>query len=307
MLYDYSYSKTRKKFFSKEVSFNNFESISDDKREEISKKVTSFLKAIDSDNLNGLEKYVKVLEYLSAPNIHYYLPTFDEQILFFILACDKDLFCLSSYKDSQIISIKQINEATKKEKKDLESQRSQQLHEFMRNFRDRYGFYDSKLLKYESIYFERIVKLDSLASNIKSDVTSPLLDSMRFIRSFESVSDEDFEKIKLIAEEYKKSVADPSNIHTLSYNIITRRKKVRITNLRAKLVLIIYIIDPELKILKIYEEESTIDEIKRRCIEEFGYYNMELIRLERLYHQRFCPNKIISDWSDERKLLWTQD
>ena len=37
--------------------------------------------------------------------------------------------------------------------------------------------------------------------------------------------------------------------------------------------------------------------IKERIIEEFGYFNTELLTLERKYHERFCPDKKVSVWT----------
>ena len=36
---------------------------------------------------------------------------------------------------------------------------------------------------------------------------------------------------------------------------------------------------------------------KERIIEEFGYFNTELLTLERKYHKRFCPDKKVSVWT----------
>ena len=50
-----------------------------------------------------------------------------------------------------------------------------------------------------------------------------------------------------------------------------------------------------------WQEECMIKNTERRTIEEFGYFNMDLIALERKYHDRFCPNKQVSIWSKVKK------
>jgi len=48
--------------------------------------------------------------------------------------------------------------------------------------------------------------------------------------------------------------------------------------------------------LTIHEDENMTPVIQRRSNEELGFYSKDLIDLERLYHQRFCPDKEISIW-----------
>ena len=52
--------------------------------------------------------------------------------------------------------------------------------------------------------------------------------------------------------------------------------------------------------LRIYEEESMIPNVEDRIIEAFGYYNKELLTLERKFHERFCPDKKLSIWSETK-------
>ena len=49
--------------------------------------------------------------------------------------------------------------------------------------------------------------------------------------------------------------------------------------------------------LRIYEEESMMKIIEERIIEQFGYFNKELLVLERKFHNRFCPDKELTIWS----------
>ena len=43
--------------------------------------------------------------------------------------------------------------------------------------------------------------------------------------------------------------------------------------------------------LSIFEEESKMPIIEERIIEQFGYFDKELLILEKKYHDRFCPDK----------------
>ena len=64
-----------------------------------------------------------------------------------------------------------------------------------------------------------------------------------------------------------------------------------------QLALFVLLVDSDLDMLRIYEEESMMPRVKERIIEEFGYFNTELLALERKYHKRFCPDKKVSVWT----------
>ena len=55
-------------------------------------------------------------------------------------------------------------------------------------------------------------------------------------------------------------------------------------------------VDPDLQMLKISEEEYKEPYVSERCIKEIGFFNPELVRLERKYHDKFVPEMKISDW-----------
>ena len=59
----------------------------------------------------------------------------------------------------------------------------------------------------------------------------------------------------------------------------------------------ILLTDSNLDMLRIHEEESMMNITKERIIEQFGYFNTELLVLERKFHNRFCPDKELSIWS----------
>ena len=67
------------------------------------------------------------------------------------------------------------------------------------------------------------------------------------------------------------------------------------------MALFILMVDSNLDMLRIYEEESMMPNIRQRITEEFGYFNMDLLALERKFHKRFCPDKKLSVWSKTKK------
>ena len=61
-------------------------------------------------------------------------------------------------------------------------------------------------------------------------------------------------------------------------------------------MLFVMLVDPELNMLKIYYDESMYQKMEERSLEELGFYNPELIRLEVEHHRTFTPEKKISEW-----------
>lgn len=306
MLYDKNILTLRKQFFSREVSFNRFKKLSVEDIEEVKRQAKAFRENLNCDRLGKLDVYNRVLLYLTSPIVYPNLKSFDEQVLFLILVCDENLSCLKKYSESQIITLKAIDEAPKEEQGKLIALRSEQMHKMIASIRETAGFYDDRVLKYETIYVKQLYQNECYESNVQKVAITPLLLSHKDVTSFIDVTDEEMANIDAIAEDYRARVSDPKSFNTLAYNIIAKRRKLVVATREERMLLLIHIIDPELMILKIYGEESTYENIKRRCIEEFGYFHRDLIRLEKAYHARFCPDKKVSEWDDEKKLLWQE-
>ena len=93
-------------------------------------------------------------------------------------------------------------------------------------------------------------------------------------------------------------VADSRDANSLAYNIIKQNHLLKLRNAEECLIFFIAAIDPELKALKIYEEESRTDKMKERMQNELGFYDLNLVRAETLYHRRFTPDLKLSDWTE---------
>ena len=96
-----------------------------------------------------------------------------------------------------------------------------------------------------------------------------------------------------IPEKYDAKVA--------SYSVTRQRKLLGLTSLAEQLAVFILLVDSNLDMLRIYEEESMMKYVEERITEQFGYYDKELLVLERKFHTRFCPDKELSIWSKIKK------
>ena len=160
-----------------------------------------------------------------------------------------------------------------------------------------FGMTDSDFLQFERIFYYTHILKQQLATNIKSNQTQELLDKGIAVRSYEKYTEEDYLRDINLAQTYIATQPDYQNPNTVAFNLLKQNKLIG-GNGTFKQIFILFILisDPELKAYKIYLDESTKKRCKERMKEELGYYSEELIRLEKLYHERFMPNKIISIW-----------
>ena len=295
----------RKKIYSTEKSSCGFRNITDEKLDEIEKKVNKKRKLMDEEPISypvrkkaKLDRYQKTLQYLTNPTIHLELKNFDEKMTYMILMCDPNLVI---YRELLKRSIKSASEISKieddKERAILIAEREQALADYEASVRDQIGFYDPQLLRYEEIFFKRFYNEKELITGVNVHNQDTLIFRARFLKDFDSVSDERFNELVSLSQSLLALVPDKINTSSATYNVLEQKKLLGLKNTAEQLALFILLVDSELDMLRIYEEESMMDRVQKRIIEEFGYFNTELLNLERKYHQRFCPDKKISVWS----------
>ena len=105
------------------------------------------------------------------------------------------------------------------------------------------------------------------------------------------------------AQGWLSLVPEKHNYKVASYNITNQKKLLGLTTSAEQLALFILLVDSNLDMLKIYEEESMVKNIKERIIEQFGFFEPELLTLERKFHDRFCPDKKLSPWTKTKQTL----
>ena len=140
-----------------------------------------------------------------------------------------------------------------------------------------------------------------------TDVNNCAIDSIiiraRILNDFDGISDERYDELVSIAQWWSSLVPVQYRSKTAIYSVINQAKLLGLKNAVEQLTLFILLIDNDLDMLRIYDEESKTDIIERRITEQFGYYHKELLRLEKKYHKRFCPDKPISLWTERTKSL----
>jgi hypothetical protein len=291
----------RTKLYQKEREFKKFETLSLDDVAKIAKKLYSKQEMNAQSGFfrkDKLTKYMDTLTYLTNPSIHMELKTYDERIIYLIMSVDPELESFKEFLKTNITPTKVINaEQDPKKQQELISQRESEILEMQTRIRNKIGFYDSKLLKYEETYFKRFISSKELITKVNQDNITKLLRIIPLISSFNDISDERYQILQEKAKEWLATTNCENDLFTAAYSCSEQKETIGLNSIIEELIFLVLIGDPELDVLRIYEEESRMDEVERRCKEAFNYYSKDLITLERLYHERFCPEKTLSPWT----------
>lgn len=300
----------RRKFYQKEHGSNKLMNVTDEKLSLLMDKVEHKQK-MDSDNtgcclsrFSKLERYLNSLRYLTNPFIHLELPSFDERVIFLMMMNDPELVTYREFLKTNLISMTEISKVEDiKERSQLIRLRDQTLAMYETRVRETIGFYDPKLLKYEEMFFKKFLSKKELVTEVEISNQDSFVEHAKTIESFDSISDVRYEKLVNIAQGCLALVPGKYDSRVATYNITVQRELLGLRSLEEQVALFILLVDSDLDMLRIYEEESMMPNVKRRIKEEFGYYNKDLLPIERKFHKRFCPEKELSIWTMTKKRL----
>ena len=298
----------RTKLFQRERDSKRFLELSEEDLVLLSKKVYKKEEIMDdvlllgTKKMSNLERYRRTLQYLTSPLIGLEFRTFDERIAFLIMMVDPNLVTFKEFLKTDLISLEEIEKAADdKEKCRLRNIRSQTIAAYETSVREKIGFYDVKLLKHEELYFKRFFGEKELVTEVNSHNQDSFIKRSKLLKDFNSISDERYERLTDLAQIWLSVAPDKFNSKVATYSVTNQRKLLGLRNLAEQAALFILLVDSNLDMLRIYEEESRMPNVEKRIIEEFGYYNPELLNLEKKFHKRFCPEKELSIWTKVKK------
>lgn len=274
----------QKKFYKKTNNFHFFKNINP----QIIQKIQKILITRFPSNkfpFQSSKRYLEIINYLISPENKRAFSSFDEKILFLIMATDPYLHIYFYYLN--------INYS----RKDDESTRNFKLDNLIAFIKNKIGIFDANFLIYEEAFFQHFLKIGSVISYINKDYSSAIIDLFKGITSFEMVSEEDHQNLNKKAMYYLAKCKNPKNLNTIWFNLINPNSELKINNRLHRIIFIILVIDPELNALKIYSEESNFNIIKKRMLETFGFYSKDFIEIEKLYQKRFHPNMKFDIWN----------
>lgn len=292
------------KLYEKGNSFKRFMELADSDLEELAKQAEEKRKIIIDNNsvkarhTTKFDIYQSALEFLTGPNIHLKYKTFDERIAMLIMMVDPELVLYKEYLKLNLMSKSDIDKVENiKERASLVRKRNQTILNFQSAIREKLGFYDPKLLRYEEIFFHKFFSDKELVTEVGNNNQDAVIFRAKVLKDFKGISDERFEQLKDIAQGCLAMVPDNYSSSLATYNVINQRKLLGLAGMAEQLALFVLLVDSNLDMLRIYEEESRMSEVEARIVEQFGYYNPELLNLEKKFHDRFCPDKKLSVWT----------
>ena len=296
------------KLYQKENMSKKFESMAETDLAFIAKRVykrqekLSDERKYTAEEFQKLENYVNTLKHLTNPNIHMELPEYDQKIAYLIMSVDPYLITFKEFLKINIPSADEIAKEPDKKKRDtLSEERNETINRYKCRVRKQLGFFDARLLKYEELFFKRFYNKKELITEVGIHSEDSFIILSLLVSSFESISEERYQELKRKADIWLSQVPSKYKTKIATYSIQNQKELIGLTTPEEQLVFFILVVDPNLDILKIYEEESMTETIKERILEQFGYYSNALINFEKLYHSRFCPTKMLSPWTDLKK------
>ena len=298
----------RTKFYQKERESKKFQTMDEEQLASVAKKLyrkeeisSNDVNPFQSPRITKLDKYIKVLQYLSNPSIHMEIKTFDERLAYLIMAVDPYLITFKEFLKINLMTIEEISRIEDlKERNRLFDERNQTICEYESTVRDQIGFFDAKLLKYEELFFKRFYNNKELITQVGQHNEDKFLLLSCLIQSFDSISNERYQELVEKAEVWLSMVPEKYRSKIATYSITNQKDLIGLDTLAEQYAFYILIVDGNLDMLRIYEEESMIPKTEERIQEEFGFYNPSMITLEKLFHSRFCPEKKISIWSNTK-------
>ena len=129
-------------------------------------------------------------------------------------------------------------------------------------------------------------------------------DNINQIKNFNNLTNEDKvfieEKAKELRERFNRDNFNNEYYNKLLYFVYkTNYSLLYKLSREKKLALIIETIDPNMDMYRIYEDNCNVKYIEEDIRKEFGFYDKDLIRAEKLYIERFYDN---SEFSFTKKL-----
>lgn len=291
----------QRQFYSREVTFNYFRGLTDKDIKELSAKAElrneRLKERISFPNYIKLENYISVLRFLNNSRVSSEIDTFDKKILFFVLSVDPEFRAYKLYLQSKIVPIQEIELSEGIHKLYAVETSKRAFQDYQSKVHEELGFYDDELLKYESLLKQTIMKDNHFLNGVNIPSKKSITRKADTIENLNFINPERLERIKKLVERWYTEATDPSDLNSLAYNILNNKEIIPHLSDQEQVLLFTLVGDPDLKLLSIYEEESTQEKIRERALNEVGFYSKGMINFEKLYHKQFEPEKQISSWT----------
>jgi len=271
------------KIFRNSDSFQGFKNISESRYKYIEELANKFKGTVIGKT--KLEKYVNLVQFLTCGKGRYstnatvnnlLFKSFDEVILFYILCCDENLVAYDNFLFTE-------------EKKDAEIKTRKEI-----------GICNDKLIRFErSLYLSQ---KQSLITDVKANFGTYLKILIQYKHNFKTITKERYNEIKDFSKIWLSNQNTKYIYNTLVFNIFFQKELLNLKDSSEILLFVILCLDPNYKLLTIYEEESRINPLVKRIKNEIGIFDTKLLLIEQECHDTFNPNYEYSEWVYQKKM-----
>lgn len=227
--------------------------------------------------------------------------SFDEKLYIIIYLFDPNCVMYELYKHTEIVDRKKIDEEeSDMGKQALLEKRNMQIYELSQESTKQIGLFCRQLIKFEPAYAKKYNK-QKLDTNIKKDCSHKFLNRCEEYKNQPIVSEERYNEILDIVEKYKTMV-ESIEWKTLVHHVFIQYELLGLRNYSEQIIFLIETIDPELKILQIYEEESNWNIMISRMKNALNFSSKELVYIEKIYKDIYRPDLVFDEWNINKKI-----
>lgn len=277
----------KRRFYSGDKDFSSFENVDSNMTDKVDRVSVSLFPESQYPK-HSSKRYFAVLNFLMNSKNNKEFTSFDEKIVFLIRTIDPDL-SVYFFLLSNGFSIHDENS--------VKRQRCRELISFITRS---IGILDTQFLKYEELYYFKFLKSSEFISNVNRDYSSVLFGTFKAVIEHDAlrdISDTQFQMIVRKADYYLENCENPRGINTVCFNMNNPNSPLELWNSLYKIIFFILVVDSDLRALTIYAEESNMEKIKERMMNELGFFHEDFIKIEELYRKRFFPGLRVSEWN----------
>lgn len=288
----------KKRLYQHHFQFNNFNNITNEDLKKIEKDITIFKESFNKRTSlnNKFNFYIQVINALVNQNNTF--KTYDEKILFLIKILDPNLEALTifyKYNFPSLEEIKQIEKTSPQEALNLIRKRKSDQQTCYNEIKNKLGFFDQELIKYENIYQKKYNSKLSSLQIVKKDFSKEFFKFTTNIKTF-TISPDRLNELEETAKNFISLFSNESLYTTTIFHALFNSEILNLKTIEEQIIFLILTCDSNLTLLTIYEDESNWRNVKERSLNEVGFFNKELIRIEKIYHKTLKPEQKVSQW-----------
>ncbi len=285
-------------FYNNGDNFKGFREIKDEESKALKKQAKEIKTYLETKHLPYMRMYgvyMDTIKYLLTLEEGGKIST-DQKMFLFILLMDPRLEIYEVYLKKPIFSNVEIAKHLDK---------FEQNHMYQRNYRSQrniekvlmnvLGCFDEELIKYEIAYKNNVIWRNKINMEVKVDYAKDILKLSEGLANLDEISEERYPQLVGIAQKIKEEIR-PLSTPVITHAILYQSNLLGIETRLEQVLLYLLIFDPNFHLIDIFEEESRYQQIEQRALNELGFYEKNLINIEKMMIEKFSAKKKETNW-----------